>query len=271
MTIAGLLYHWFAPAGVDCSLNVSIITLSLILCIILSLLTMHPTVSAAAPLVRSWWQQPLGVQDAQQRRSRAGGLGLLSALGREAGRQQPAWATEAGPPNISRPTSQNTLTSFLSRAALPRPPCPRRPQVQRGSLFPAACISLYTMYLAYSALQSEPRDYECNALGARMGAASATTLAGGVLLTLCSVVYSAFRAGSNTQTFRCGAAGGGGGGGEGGGCGERGVGMQGQPGHGGSSSRRLGRQGSLPHTPACLHPTPACLPSPLLLLQHRRL
>ena len=61
------------------------------------------------------------------------------------------------------------------------------------------------MYLAYSALQSEPRDYECNALGARMSAASATTLAGGVLLTLCSVVYSAFRAGSNTQTFRCGA------------------------------------------------------------------
>ena len=27
-------------------------------------------------------------------------------------------------------------------------------QVQRGSLFPAACISLYTMYLAYSALQA---------------------------------------------------------------------------------------------------------------------
>jgi hypothetical protein len=76
--------------------------------------------------------------------------------------------------------------------------------VQRGSLFPAACISLYTMYLQYSALQSEPRDYACNALGARLSAASATSLAAGVLLTLLSVVYSAFRAGSNTQTFRCG-------------------------------------------------------------------
>lgn len=75
--------------------------------------------------------------------------------------------------------------------------------MRRGSLFPAACISLYTMYLQYSALQSEPRDYECNALGARLSAASATTLATGVLLTLVSVVYSAFRAGSNTQTFRC--------------------------------------------------------------------
>ena len=56
---------------------------------------------------------------------------------------------------------------------------------------------------ALCALQSEPRDYVCNALGARMSAASATTLTVGVLLTLVSVVYSAFRAGSNTQTFRC--------------------------------------------------------------------
>lgn len=119
ITIAGLLYHWFAPGGADCSLNISLITLSLLLCIVLSLITLHP-------------------------------------------------------------------------------------QVQRGSLFPAACISLYTMYLAYSAMQSEPRDYVCNALGARMSAASATTLTVGVLLTLVSVVYSAFRAGSNTQTFSTG-------------------------------------------------------------------
>lgn len=119
ITIAGLLYHFFAPSGADCSLNISLITLSLILCIILSVITMHP-------------------------------------------------------------------------------------RVERGSLFPAACISLYTMYLAYSALQSEPRDYECNALGQRLSAASATTLATGVALTLCSVVYSAFRAGSNTRTFSTG-------------------------------------------------------------------
>ena len=32
-------------------------------------------------------------------------------------------------------------------------PAPAALQSQRGSLFPAACISLYTMYLAYSALQ----------------------------------------------------------------------------------------------------------------------
>lgn len=98
-------------------------------------------------------------------------------------------------------------TEFLTGCC--HPLAPLAPQVERGSLFPAACISLYTMYLAYSALQSEPRDYECNALGQRLSAASATTLATGVLLTLCSVVYSAFRAGSNTSTFRCGSASGG--------------------------------------------------------------
>lgn len=119
VTIGGLLFHFFVPSGPDCSLNISLITLALTLCLVLSLVTMHPS-------------------------------------------------------------------------------------VRRGSLFPAACISLYTMYLQYSALQSEPRDYECNALGARLSAASATTLATGVLLTLVSVVYSAFRAGSNTQTFSTG-------------------------------------------------------------------
>ena len=62
---------------------------------------------------------------------------------------------------------------------------------------------LVSSLTALCALQSEPRDYVCNALGARMSAASATTLTVGVLLTLVSVVYSAFRAGSNTQTFRC--------------------------------------------------------------------
>lgn len=44
--IGGLLYHWFAPGSADCSLNISIVTLSLILCLVLSLVTMHPRVSA---------------------------------------------------------------------------------------------------------------------------------------------------------------------------------------------------------------------------------
>lgn len=70
-----------------------------------------------------------------------------------------------------------------------------------SSIFVGSCTSLYVMYLGFSALQSEPRDYECNVLGQRLSAASSTTLAAGMLLTLVSTVWAAFRAGSNTRTF----------------------------------------------------------------------
>lgn len=76
------------------------------------------------------------------------------------------------------------------------------PHVQSGSLFPSAVVSLYCMYLAYSALQSEPHHYQCNALGGTLTAASGTTLAAGMLLMLLTTTYAAFRAGSNTRTFR---------------------------------------------------------------------
>ncbi|MEW5314073.1 MAG: hypothetical protein WDW38_005597 [Sanguina aurantia] len=76
------------------------------------------------------------------------------------------------------------------------------PFVKQGSIFPAACIGLYCMYLCFSALQSEPHDYECNGLGQQLTAASGTTLAVGMLFTLGAVVYAAFRAGSNTGLFR---------------------------------------------------------------------
>lgn len=75
------------------------------------------------------------------------------------------------------------------------------PFARNGSLFPSAVTSLYVMYLTYSALTSEPRDYACNGLAARVNAASGGTLAAGMALTLLSVVYSALRAGSNTQLF----------------------------------------------------------------------
>lgn len=64
-----------------------------------------------------------------------------------------------------------------------------------GSLFPSAVTSLYVMYLCYSALQSEPKDYACNGLAHRLNAASGSTLVIGMLVTLLSVVYSALRAG----------------------------------------------------------------------------
>lgn len=67
---------------------------------------------------------------------------------------------------------------------------------RRGSLFPAAAVTLYVVYCSYSALVSEPHDYACNALGRRVDAASAGAMAAGVGLALASVVYSALRAGS---------------------------------------------------------------------------
>lgn len=64
------------------------------------------------------------------------------------------------------------------------------PAVKSGSLFPASLISLYIMYLCYSALASEPKEYQCNALGHRVSAANESTLAMGVVVTVASIVYS---------------------------------------------------------------------------------
>eukprot|EP00850_Spirogloea_muscicola_P006134 SM000029S10429 [mRNA] locus=s29:39204:41673:- [translate_table: standard] len=71
------------------------------------------------------------------------------------------------------------------------------PQVN-GSLLPSSVITLYCTYLAYSALSSEPRKYECNGLAKHLNMVSTSTLVMGVLTTLLSVVYSAVRAGSST-------------------------------------------------------------------------
>lgn len=54
------------------------------------------------------------------------------------------------------------------------------------------------MYLCYSGLASEPRDYACNGLHKHSKAVSTGTLTVGLLTTVLSVVYSAVRAGSST-------------------------------------------------------------------------
>ncbi len=117
-----LSYVWFAPSAgdIDCSLNISMITLGLLMCVVLSLITLHPRVKEVNP---------------------------------------------------------------------------------GASVFVSSSMVLYVSYLGFSALQSEPRDYECNVLGQRLSAASSTTLAMGMVFTLASTVWAAFRAGSNTHTF----------------------------------------------------------------------
>lgn len=117
-----LSYVWFAPSAnsIDCSFNISLITLGLMMCVVLSLITLHPRVKEVNP---------------------------------------------------------------------------------GASVFVSSSMVLYVAYLGFSALQSEPRDYECNVLGQKLSAASSTTLAMGMVLTLASTVWAAFRAGSNTHTF----------------------------------------------------------------------
>jgi len=118
LTTAGLMFHWFSPAGVDggCSFNVALITLVLLGVIVCALVSLHPSTS-------------------------------------------------------------------------------------KGSIFPSAAVGMYTVYLCFSAMESEPKEYACNGLGQQITAASGATLAVGMVATLAAVVYAAFRAGSNTHLF----------------------------------------------------------------------
>ena len=78
------------------------------------------------------------------------------------------------------------------------------PQVQHGSLFPSAIIALYTVFLCFSALSSQPADYQCNGMGHKM---DNTKLWMGMIFTLSSVAYSAMSVGSSSGTFSLGGEG----------------------------------------------------------------
>ena len=73
------------------------------------------------------------------------------------------------------------------------------PAIPNGSVFPSGIVTLYSFFLLYSALSSEPKSYECNALGQTKwdNPEGGATLAIGMGVTLLSVVYSALRAGSS--------------------------------------------------------------------------
>jgi len=135
-------------------------------------------------------------------------------------------STDAAGAPLGRGCGLNVgLVSAALAAALGMCALSVAPVARRGSLFPAALMGLYASGLVFSALQSEPGDYACNALARRADAASGSTVAVGVLVTLASVVYSALRAGSNTNLFLIDEGGGdgwGGGGFGGGGWGGRG-------------------------------------------------
>jgi serine incorporator 1/3 len=110
---------------------------------------------------------------------RGAGAGILLAWFKPAG---------AGSCSFNVAVIVSSLILFLSFTVVSVSPL-----LQQGSLFSSAVISLYTMYLTYSALQSEPHDEKCNGLGHRIDAASGSMLAVGTLIMLLSVVYSAFK------------------------------------------------------------------------------
>ncbi|KAJ0950469.1 putative serine incorporator/TMS membrane protein [Helianthus annuus] len=58
-----------------------------------------------------------------------------------------------------------------------------------GSILPASVISLYCMYLCYSGLASEPRDYACNGLHNHSKAVSPAHLLSGCS-QLCSLSFT---------------------------------------------------------------------------------
>jgi Serine incorporator (Serinc) len=175
--LLGVLFYWFKPAGAgDCSFNVTVIVLSVVLVVAFSLLSMHPIVRRP-PLLGC----PVKTRRALPAASTLQLPLLLCALRR----LPPSW----------RPPIGCTWTYVACRIGhwVPiRGGCRSRrsgagcavlrcrasshiqllfscftcfPQARNGSLFPSAIIGLYCMYLCYSALQSEPHDYECN--GAR--------------------------------------------------------------------------------------------------------
>lgn len=112
----------------------------------------------------------------------------------------PTSATDGCSFNVALITVSLVLIVTISLASLH--PALAQTRQGGGSIFPAAIISLYCAYLCFSSLQSEPADYACNGLGSVTTlAASNGTLAIGMIFTLLSVVYAAFRAGSNSRLF----------------------------------------------------------------------
>jgi Serine incorporator (Serinc) len=148
--IVGLLFYWFNPAAAgDCSFNVTVIVLALVVALVLGAASMHPAVRCTScdsrprpPVIKGW--------------SGFAARCSWTALWHQCSLQAGCIATL------------------------------KCVQATNGSLFPAAVVSLYCTYLAYSALQSEPHDYQCNSLGKQLSAASGSTLALGMVCYLLS-------------------------------------------------------------------------------------
>ena len=76
------------------------------------------------------------------------------------------------PPARTPATHTHTQRHTPIAPPTPHTHTPRPSPPPQASVLPASIIGLYIAYLCFSALQSEPKDYECNGLGRTITAAS---------------------------------------------------------------------------------------------------
>lgn len=163
--LSGLLFHFFTPSGQDCGTNMFFIVMTLIVVFVFAIISLHPAVSFCTFAYSSFF---LFYHI------------LLFYVAIEDGRSCLFIIYQI------KNSFTNDMIAFLLLNQV------------NGSIMPASIISLYCMYLCYSGLASEPRDYACNGLHNHSKAVSTGTLTLGLLTTVLSVVYSAVRAGSST-------------------------------------------------------------------------
>lgn len=205
VALAAVLLVFFKPAGAgDCSFNVSMIVLTLLVGVVLSGVSMSAWVRAlfntaspgcTRPKIILYHMQPSVVFPRRAAHHCLHALShsiLVACAHAHASKLSTAACC---PARCITTACVLPIHAYNMHVRM-------RAQAVNGSLFPSALLTLYTAYLGYSALVSEPHDYPCNGLGQRLNAASTTTLAAGMALALISVVYSALRAGSNTALFR---------------------------------------------------------------------
>ena len=172
--IIGVLFYWFDPSTVDdCSFNVGITVFTLVLCVLVAMAPLHPSVRCHT------WHLALRSRIAQPVAESHAVSPSCVSMSYAAMAETVIWRLDCTPPfaRLSSALSSlqySALLSVVDNCA----------QIPSGSLFPASVVALYCCYLAYSALQSEPHDYVCNGLGQRLNAASGTTLAVGMALAL---------------------------------------------------------------------------------------
>lgn len=195
--LAGLLFYFFNPSGAgDCSFNISVITMTLVLALVVSAVSMLPyvrprtrgcrkgiAVMPHCPFAKLLWSSLILVE-------RHAMLSMVLASGR---RLAMAVYFQRQSSRCTAPT-WHTRPWFRSRTTIHA--------MVRAYLSDTNGVLLYGGLLGIGPCGLRPGG--AAGVGHKLTAASASTLALGMALALLAVVWSALRAGSNTALFRLG-------------------------------------------------------------------